>query len=367
MEVFGALWVIFSSNSVQTPSALRALHLVTRLEAGDVSAASYKLFKSIMGYDSLTDQHWEAARLAIHGAFREDTTITRERLGGLKEILKFLGHHISLQGTGEDHGSSIEHALDAVVVHSGIYRADPMTVECIGDFNRTSKSFVRGVRSMMRPDSSPATLQWCTVSLIALTSEQWFRSPIPIMEPEEMSEFCEHIAVYIIDEVRHGECTRTWGLTILFEMLHSPECRKYIIPRFWSMLAHCPHVKEEWEPFRWCLQNAIELLEFTRGLPDGEGLKWWYCTLWFHYDKLDTTVRDEVGRIAGDMSSGDGLADLNLYINLIGQEVTRVRQEIDELPDADRLGRVGMAQRAQLVALEENHNRLAQITGRRRI
>ena len=55
----------------------------------------------------------------------------------------------------------------------------------------------------------------------------------------------------------------------------------------------------------------MELLEFARGLSDGEGSKWWYGMLRFHHDKLDTMVRDEVERIASDRSLGDGLLDLN--------------------------------------------------------
>lgn len=69
------------------------------------------------------------------------------------------------------------------------------------------------------------------------------------MGPEDMAEFCEHIVVFVIDEARHEELIRGWGLTILFEMLHSPEYRKHIIPRFWGMLVHCSDVKEEWGPF----------------------------------------------------------------------------------------------------------------------
>ena len=68
-RIFKVLSAIFSSESIQTLSALRALRLVTRLATPDVADASYKLFRTIMSPDNLTDQHWEAARLAIHGAF----------------------------------------------------------------------------------------------------------------------------------------------------------------------------------------------------------------------------------------------------------------------------------------------------------
>ena len=118
----------------------------------------------------------------------------------------------------------------------------------------------------------------------------------------------------------------------------------------------------EEESFKWCLQNAIELLEFTRGLSDGEGSRWWYGTLWFHFEKLDHTVRGEVERIAREMSSGDGLSDLNLYLNLIGQEVERTRRELDGLTEEGRLYGFDMELRARFVAMEGNYHRLARIT-----
>ena len=64
------------------------------------------------------------------------------------------------------------------------------------------------------------------------------------------------------------------GVTILFEMLRSSEWTKHVVTRFWSMFAYSARTDETRESVRWCLQNAIELLEFTRGLPDSEGLKW---------------------------------------------------------------------------------------------
>ena len=149
-------------------------------------------------------------------------------------------------------------------------------------------------------------------------------------------------------------------------MLCSPEWRKHIVPRFWALLVYSPQVPEGRASLRWCLRNAIDLLKFTRGLSDGEGLKWWYGTLWFHYDKLDATVRSEVERIARDMSLGDGLSDLNLYLNLIEQDVARTRKAVDEFSNKRKPAGFGMELRARLIALEGNYLRLARITGRRR-
>lgn len=90
-------------------------------------------------------------------------------------------------------------------------------------------------------------------------------------------------------------------------------------------------------------------------------------TLWLYYDKLDTTVRDVVRRIAVDISLGDGLSDLILYLSVIKQEVARTRQEVGELSDdpEDRPASFGIELGARLTALERNYQRLAQITGGR--
>ena len=54
------------------------------------------------------------------------------------------------------------------------------------------------------------------------------------------------------------------------------------------------------------------------------------------------------------MLSGDGLSDLNLYLNIIGQEVERKRRVLDGLTDEDR---PGMELGAQLVVVERNYRR----------
>ena len=140
-----------------------------------------------------------------------------------------------------------------------------------------------------------------------------------------MSEFCEDLAMFAFSGVSRGLRSRKSSVTILFGMLRSPEWRKHVVPRLWSVLANCDLVEEEEESFRWCLRNAIELLEFARGLPDGEGLKWWYVTLWFHYDKLDATVQEEAERIARDVSLSDGSSDQDSYLKLIRREVAEIR------------------------------------------
>ena len=326
-----------------------------------------------MGCDNLTDQHWEAARLAIHGAFQVSGGITQEMVGELKEILKFLNHHLALQGTGEDHEASITQALVGIQVGSDGNPADPPTAEYIRNWTHSSPLFMKGICSIMHPDGS-FQLRAAATHLIVLTHDQWFNSPVPVMEPEEMSKFCEHLTVFIIDDSTHLGFIQRWGPNLLFWMLHSPEWRKHIVTRFWRMAVYSIQTHEEdeepeesmQESLGQCLQKSIELLEFTRGLADGgEGLKWWYGVLWFFYHKLDATVQEEVEKIAREMSLGDGLLHLNLYLGLIGQEVARIRQDVDKLPYEERLNGPGMRLRAMLIALEGNYNRLARITGER--
>ena len=325
-----------------------------------MSDASYELFKMVMASDSLTDQHWEATRLAIGGAFDIGAELRRPIAGELRDVLKFLDYHLDLQGAGKNHELSIVSAMEAIIASSDNCQADSLTVEYIRNSNGTSPSFANGMRLMMDP-SNTSRLRMVSIGLISLTSDQWFGLPVPA---EEMSKFCEHLAVFMIDDALHREFVRKFGATILFEMLCSPAWRKHIVTRFWSMFVYCTEVPEGRESLKWCLRNAVELLEFTRGLPDGEGLKWWYGTLWFHYDKLDATVRSEVERIARDMSLGNGLSDLNLYLNLIEQDIARTRQAVDELASESGLAGFGMELRARLIALEGNYLRLARITGR---
>ena len=313
-----------------------------------------------MASDNLTDQHWEAARLAVRGAFERNVELLSPRVGEPKGILKFIDYHLDLQRAGEDHRSSITFAFETIIGRYDHW-TDPMTVKYIKNFDCTSPSFVRGVRLIMDPDDPLGllALRGKAACLISVASDQWFNSSIPVMEPEEMSEFCEHFAVFMIDgDDFRGLHARRSGVTILFGMLRSPEWREHIATRFWSMFDSCALVREEQEPFRWCLQSAIELLEFARGLPDGEGLKRWYRTLWFHYDKLDATVRDEVEKIARDTPSDDGLSDLEWFRSLIGGEDVLI-----EAGYGDWRGESDVESRNRYTAMRENYDRLAQVMG----
>lgn len=112
---------------------------------------------------------------------------------------------------------------------------------------------------MMYPNNT-SRLRAAVIGLIALTSDQWFCSPVP----SEMLGFCEHLAVFLIDNPPNGEFVRKCGVFILFEMLCSPERKQHIVPRFWGMLTHSPQVPEGRESFWWCFRKAIGLLVYER-------------------------------------------------------------------------------------------------------
>ena len=282
--------------------------------------------------DDLGDQHWEAARFAITGAFwRWPDSVRRP-----DEIRRFLDHHVRLQGAGEDHRSHLGYASQAILFLQDEGRFSPLTSEYVRDFDWTNPSFVRGIRSMMHPSSS---LQWAAIGLTALASDTWFDCPVPMMEPEQMHEFCENLVTFLVNDQAYHDPFTKWIVTVLFGMLYSQEWRKHTATRLWSILAYCPRVGES-ELVRWCLRNAVELLEFVRGLTDKEGLKWWCWTLWFHYDKLGTAARDEV-KVTVGMLRNDGLPDLNLYLKLLQDKVSKMRQQIDELSDTERLSSAG--------------------------
>ena len=80
-----------------------------------------------MASESLTDQHWEAARLLVKGAWQENVELSPPTVGEPKEIFKFLDYHLGLQGAGEDHTSSIDLALEAIHEELLERRADNST------------------------------------------------------------------------------------------------------------------------------------------------------------------------------------------------------------------------------------------------
>lgn len=146
-----------------------------------------------MAPDHLSDQHWEAARIAIHGAFKGWPS----DLGEPKEVLKFLDYHVALQGAGEHYVQAIKDAAHAILLPLQD-EEDPMTLECVRDFNWTSPSLVKGIRSVMQPHNSPSFRRHIH-GLVALVSDRWFNCSAHVMEPEEMPEFCEHIAMFMDD------------------------------------------------------------------------------------------------------------------------------------------------------------------------
>ena len=357
-RVFGTFGEIFSSDFIQIPSALHALRLATRISGFGVYDASYRLFKTVMALGNLTDLHWEAARLAVYAAFTDPRYMAIR--GEPKEILKFLDYHIGLQGAKADHGSYIDAALRSL--NMDYDEPNYLTFQSARDFNWTSLPFVRGLRSMMH-SRRPCGFRGNAVALIAYLSDSWFSRSASVMEPGEMSEFCENLAIYM-DDVAHDRRAKEESVTVLFGMLRSEEWKNHIATRLWRVLAYCTQIRDT-ESVKWCLQNGAELLEFTKGLPDVEGSKWWYGTLWLCYDKLDATVRDKVKTVAADMLRDDGLSDLNLYLGLMQEEVTRIRQEISELSDIQKRSAIGMNMQALLITMGGNYDQLARITGRR--
>ena len=65
------------------------------------------------------------------------------------------------------------------------------------------------------------------------------------------------------------------------------------------------------------------------------------------------------------MLRNDGLLDLNLYLSLMQEEVTKTRQQLNELSNRDRQSPIGLGKQAWLITMEGNFDQLARITGRR--
>ena len=80
-----------------------------------------------------------------------------------------------------------------------------------------------------------------------------------------MSGFRKYLTVLVIGDASDGLVIRWRGVAILSlkcsaRQSGGPHCHQ--VPEYTS---YCAVVDEEQESFRWCLRNAVELLEFTRG------------------------------------------------------------------------------------------------------
>ena len=191
-------------------------------------------------------------------------------VGEPKGILKFLDYHLCLQGQRM-----------VTALSSSLPLMQPPTVE----LTRTSDARVLWELQLCQPILrerhviiDAPQLRHLVIQLIVLVSDRWFNSPVLVMKRTSSVNSC-------------SLCTRSppWRPRAIYQALEST-CR---LDSCLGGAGVVPVVFTE----------RIELLGFTKQLPDGAGLsfEWWYGTLWFHFEKLDPTVGGEVESIARGM------------------------------------------------------------------
>jgi len=83
----------FPTNVDASERPLRALKLITRLSTTAVAMKSYELFRIIMQSEVAQEKKMEAARLALHAAYRSRLK-SAPPVGNPKHIFDFLCHHV---------------------------------------------------------------------------------------------------------------------------------------------------------------------------------------------------------------------------------------------------------------------------------
>lgn len=105
-----------NSTIAEINMALEALELITPLSENDVATKSYNLFRVVMhpppGAVHLEDRKWEARRLALHGAYKQDKFLPL--VGDPQDILAFLTYHFGLEARGKKQDEPIRDALRAL-------------------------------------------------------------------------------------------------------------------------------------------------------------------------------------------------------------------------------------------------------------
>lgn len=212
--IYDKLIVTFSNPTTKGISrAVEVMGLINPFIENSAAQNSYKLFHLAMQTSvSLVyseEKKWEAARLAMHGAYRWDEDLPF--VENPRDILVFLDHHFGLvTRKGENQEGPIQDALHALAHAS---RLD--TIEPLEHFDPTEPSFIRGICHALQGDR-PLHLRRATLSFLPLVGEKWFSTPNPIMEPDQMRRLCLDWAS-AIDDIEPTDGFQRAALTVLLE------------------------------------------------------------------------------------------------------------------------------------------------------
>ena len=306
------------------------MELIAPLSENAIAQRSYDLFHVVMqapisqAYSE--EKKWDASRLTMHGAYKSDKFLPW--VEDPQDILTFLDYHFDLAiGGGKNQDEPIQDALCALANASG-----PVSIEALKDFNPTNPSFVRGICYAYQ-SNRPLKLRRAAFFFLPLISDKFFNTPHPIMEPDQMKNFCVDWAS-TVDCFGFTDDVKDAALTVLFGMINSPHWRPHILAEKWKLLEHSTSVPDDSQPLRRCINNP-DLIEVIKDVDYPDASVLWLKILWLKYNELTPRVRGQLETTTKEMAQGRRRADLEKYSEAIDSELKKAKEAPTQNKDAD--------------------------------
>ena len=299
------------------------MELIVRVAEGDIAQKSYDLFHIVMQAPAplaySEEKKWDASRLTMHGAYKSDKFLPW--VEDPQDILTFLDYHFNLAiGGGKNQDEPIQDALCALANASG-----PVTIEALKDFNPTNPSFVRGICYAYQ-SNKPLKLRRAAFFFLPLISDKFFNTPHPIMEPDQMKNFCVDWAS-TVDCFGFTDDVKDAALTVLFGMINSPHWRPHILAEKWKLLEHSTSVPDDSQPLRRCIDNP-DLIDAIKDMDNPAVLSLWLKILWLKEKELIPEVRGKLEAITREDPHGKERADLERALESMQAELREAEEAL---------------------------------------
>jgi hypothetical protein len=246
-----------------------------------------ELFAAVMspGSHLSADLKWEAARLALHGAFKWDGYYPM--VTGPKEVLSFLDYHFDLQAKGENQDEAIQYAVRALA-----FGANQTCLDALAQFDPTVRPFFDGIRSLFHSDK-PHELKKAGLCFLSRIEARWFPIFSEHVSPDAVQDFCEDL-VSVVNEVFTDEVeVKRAATTVLLSMADTSPFRLHIPLHMWEHLEFVHELEDGPHPFRRCRGNP-DIIPALRRTKDQKPLLLWLAILWREITKLDPKIQEQV-------------------------------------------------------------------------
>ena len=311
-----------SSTTAEINRALEVLWFMDPLIDNVDAQNSYDLFHIVMQAPvSLAypeEKKWIAARLAMRGAHKWVNDLPR--IGDPRYIFAFLNHHLDLLTGGyQDQERPIQNALHVLGRAPGLDHIEPKCIDL------TNSSFIRGICHVFR-EEQPLQLRAAAFSFLPLLDEEWFNTPRPIMESDQMKSLCADWAS-TVDAIEHTDDVRRVALTTFLGMIDSLHWRPFILAEKWKLLEYFTSVPDDSRPLGRCINNR-QLMKVIMDLGNPDIVALWFAILGYKYKELVPGVQEQLGAGVVAVAQGGG-ADLDICLSVIDSELERANGGLD--------------------------------------